>query len=346
VGIDNDGDGRINEDGRGGYDMNRNWGHDWQPAYIQYGAKDYPFSQPETRAVAHFVLAHPNIAAAQCYHNSGGMFLRGPGREGGDMQDADERILKLIAEQGERILPYYRSLVSWRDLYTTWGDEDSWFYGGQGVLGFTNEMWTSRNLYRTARAPTDEEEIEFLRHVLLDEGIVPWAPYNHPTYGQIEIGGYEKEWGRMPPSFLLEEELHRNMAFTLYHASTMPQIHIRDVEIEPLGGRLHRIWVSVENRRLIPTRTAQDVDKRISPPDVISLAGDGIRVVSGGRVRDRFFRKVEAVEARPERLLIDTIGGMDAVHVQFIVQGEGAFTITVDSAKGGLLRTTRSLPTP
>ncbi|MCP4798309.1 MAG: peptidase M14, partial [Phycisphaeraceae bacterium] len=30
-GIDNDGDGRINEDGQGGYDMNRNWPSDWQP---------------------------------------------------------------------------------------------------------------------------------------------------------------------------------------------------------------------------------------------------------------------------------------------------------------------------
>ena len=69
--------------GRGGYDMNRNWAYDWQPNYVQYGAKDYPFSQPETRAVAEFVLAHPNIAAAQSYHNSGGMILRGPGREGG-----------------------------------------------------------------------------------------------------------------------------------------------------------------------------------------------------------------------------------------------------------------------
>ena len=85
-GIDNDGDGRVNEDGRGGYDLNRNWSWDWQPAYIQYGAMDYPFSQPEPRAVARFVLAHPNIAAGQCFHNNGGMILRGPGRDGGEMK--------------------------------------------------------------------------------------------------------------------------------------------------------------------------------------------------------------------------------------------------------------------
>ena len=58
-GIDNDGDGRVNEDGKGGYDMNRNYGYDWQPPYIQYGARDYPLSQPETRAVTRFRARPP-----------------------------------------------------------------------------------------------------------------------------------------------------------------------------------------------------------------------------------------------------------------------------------------------
>ena len=45
-GIDNDGDGRINEDGAGGYDMNRNWPSGWQPSYIQYGAGEYALDRP------------------------------------------------------------------------------------------------------------------------------------------------------------------------------------------------------------------------------------------------------------------------------------------------------------
>ena len=88
-GIDNDGDGKVNEDPAGGYDMNRNWAWDWQPNYIQHGSMAYPFSLPETRALSEFVLAHPNIAAAQSYHNAYGMILRPPGREGGAMQGAD-----------------------------------------------------------------------------------------------------------------------------------------------------------------------------------------------------------------------------------------------------------------
>ena len=343
-GIDNDGDGRVNEDGRGGYDLNRNWAFDWQPGYVQYGAMDYPFSQPECRAVAQFALAHPNIAAAQCYHNSGGLILRGPGHEGGAMEPADERLLVLIGKRGERILPYYHSIISWKDLYTTWGDEDTWFYGARGVLAYTDEMWTTNNLYKVGGSPSDEDEAEFIKHVLLGEGFVAWREYDHPTYGRIEIGGFKKEWGRTPPSFLLEEELHRNMAFTLYHAGTMPLLRIGEVSVEPLGPGLCKLWVTIENQRLIPTRTAYDVSHHVSPPDIVSIKGDSIKVVSSGRVTDRFFKRVEAVESRSQRVELDAIDGMDEARVQFIVQGSGAFTVTVDSAKGGLLQKEGSLP--
>ena len=179
---------------------------------------------------------------------------------------------------------------------------------------------------------------------LLGDGFVPWKPYQHPTYGAIEIGGSKKEWGRTPPSFLLEEELHRNMAFTLYHAGTLPLLRISEVAITPLGGRLFKVWVTVENQRMMPTRTARDVIHEINPPDVVSLRGDNVKVLSGGRITDRFFKRVQAVECRPERVLLDTISGLDAERVQFVLQGSGSFTVTVDSAKGGLLRKDGVLP--
>jgi len=343
-GIDNDGDGEINEDGRGGYDLNRNWAYDWQPQYVQYGAKEYPFSQPETHAVAEFVLAHTNIAAAQSFHNAGGMILRSPGREGGEIQGGDEWVLSLIADRGEKILPFYRSMIIWKDLYTTWGNEIDWFYGGRGILAFTDELWTSRNLYKGSESPSDEQEADFIKFVLMGDGFVPWKEYEHPTYGRIEIGGDKKEWGRVPPSFLLEEELHRNMAFTLFHADMMPLLEISEVKVEPLGESLYRIWIAIDNKRLIPTRTGQDVVHHISPPDIILLEGDELKVLSGGRVTDRYFKRAEAVKRRPERVELDSIYGMNTVRVQFIVEGKGEFTVTVDSAKAGLLKKSQLLP--
>ena len=148
----------------------------------------------------------------------------------------------------------------------------------------------------------------------------------------------------MPPSFLLEEELHRNMAFTLYHADMMPLLEISEVKVEPLGESLFKIWVTIENKRLIPTRTGQDVAHHISSPDIVLLEGNEVRVLSSGRITDRFFKRVAAVERRPERVGLDTIDGMSAVRVQFIVEGKGEFTITIDSTKAGILKKSQPLP--
>jgi zinc carboxypeptidase len=343
-GIDNDGDGRVNEDGRGGYDMNRNWAWDWQPEYVQRGSHEYPFSLPETRALADFVIDHPNIAAAQTYHNAGGMILRPPGREGGLMRPQDDRVFQFIAQRGEKMLPFYRSMIVWKDLYTVWGGEFDWFYGARGIIAFCNELWNMRNLDRGAAPPSDEDEAAFLRYVLLNEGVVKWHEFDHPTYGKIEIGGTRKNWSRTPTSFLLEDECHRNMAYTLYHADQMPRIQISEVKVENLAGGLYKVWVTIENQRLIPTRTAQDVNSHISPPDVVTLGGPAVKVLSSGRVTDRFFKQVEAVKRRPDRVELDSVPGMGAVRVQFIASGSGALKITVDSAKGGLVTRDDKLP--
>ena len=57
---------------------------------------------------------------------------------------------------------------------------------------------------------------------MLGANFVEWHPFDHPTYGPIELGGFVKESQRVPPPFLLEELCHRNTAFVLYHADQMP----------------------------------------------------------------------------------------------------------------------------
>lgn len=59
-GIDNDNDGKINEDGPGGVILNMNFPHDFQ--YYKNGAGRWPASEPETVAFLNFMIKHRNIA--------------------------------------------------------------------------------------------------------------------------------------------------------------------------------------------------------------------------------------------------------------------------------------------
>lgn len=340
-GIDNDGDGLVNEDGPGFYDPNRNWAWSWAPRYVQFGADRYPFSLPETRAVADFVMSRENIAAAQSYHNAGGMILRGPGvsDDAKTYRAEDLQVYDFLGKLGEEMIPGYRYLIVHKDLYTVYGGELDWFYGARGIITFSNELWTSYDLFR--RKPgetvsffgTPKDIFRFDKLLLFGEGIVDWKPFDHPQYGKIEIGGIKKAWTRTAPSFLLEEMCHRNMAFTLFHAYHTPQVSVDTVVSKSLPGGLTEITATVRNSRVIPTRTSQDVQNRITRPDWVSISGG--RVLAGAILEDRFAGPAIEQKLNPQRLEVKNIPSMGAVSVRWIVEGSGPFTITVDSAKGG-----------
>lgn len=334
-GIDNDGDGDVNEDRTGYYDPNRDWGWNWQPDYIQGGAYKYPFSLPENRAVADFVMAHPNIAGAQSYHNTGGMLLRGPGAaEDVDTYNrTDEAVYDFLGEIGEDMMPGYRYLVVHDDLYTVFGGELDWFYGGRGIFTFTNELYTSYMMF--GRDANQGDSYRFDELLLFNDGWVEWEPYDHPQFGEVEIGGFKKNFGRANPGFLLESDAHRNMAFTLFHAYHLPDLGITDVQTRNLGNGLREITATITNNRVIPTHASHDLMNDITPPNMVSI--EGLDVQAGMIIEDADFSITTEQVNNPETLRVDNVPGMGDVMVRWIVRGSGDYTISIDSNKGGKL---------
>ncbi len=330
-GIDDDGDGRVNEDGVGGYDMNRAWPSLWRAGHVQYGAGPYPLYWPETRAIARFILKHPNIAGVQSFHNAGGMILRGPGaKDFGDYPRADVRVYDSLGEDGERMLPFYRYMVIWEDLYTVYGGFVTWTYEGLGIVSFTNELWTNSRLYPDTKDAGGSSSRHFFDdQLLMGAGFVDWHPYEHPLYGPVEIGGFRKDVGRVPPSFLIEEMLHRNALFALKHAAEMPSVRVDSVTVEDLGGGVKAVDAIFRNDHLIPTRTARAAEKQVGRPDAFTITGDGLEVLAGGFRTDRFRpERIELAEREPARLVSESgIPGRDEVRVRWFVRGSGAVRV-------------------
>ncbi len=344
-GFDNDGDGRVNEDGPGYYDPNRNWAWNWAPSYVQYGGDQYPFSITEDREVADFIMAHKNICGAQSYHNSGGIILRGPGAENDSSYNrSDEQVYDVLAKTGEEMLPGYDYQVVSKDMYTVYGGELDWFYGARGIFTFSNELWTSFNYFRRPEKESSgyfgkrKDTYRFDKLLLFQEGIVPWKKIIHPQYGKIEIGGVKKAWTRMPPSFMIEDMCHRNMAFTLYHAYQLPQIAVDSVAVKKITGNLNQVDVVIRNDRIIPTRSFHEVQHKFTRPDYISLSGRKAKVIAGFIVENPLLDQVLEQKYQPQRLKVDAISGLGTVQVRWIVDGQPPFNVVVDSDKGGVVR--------
>lgn len=336
-GIDNDLDGQVNEDGEGFYDPNRDWAWNWQPNYIQSGAYKYPFSIPENRAVADFVMKHPNIAAAQSYHNNGGMILRGPGaaEDEGTYNREDVRVYDALGKKGEELIPGYKYLVVYKDLYSVFGGELDWFYGSRGIYTFSNELWNSFQYFGKADTDPQSTSYNFDKYLLFKDAFVDWKPVKHPQYGDIEIGGFKKTFGRTHPGFLLESDAHRNMAFTFYHAFHTPKLSIDDIEVKDLGNGLKEVTATIANKRLMPTHASQDLKYKIEVPDMVSLTG--AKVLAGMIVENKDLNITKEQKANPSTLRVDNIGGLNTVTVRWIVQGGTKYNVKVDSKKGGIV---------
>ncbi len=341
-GIDRDGDGRLNEDRDVGYyDPNRDWGWNWQPDYVQRGSYHYPFSLPESRAVRDFVVEHPNIGGALTHHNTGGMFLRGPGVESDTqyfLRD-DLNIYDILGEKGEKLVPGYRYLVSYKDLYTVYGGQRDWFHLMRGAFTFTIEIFTRYFLFNETpqRGSGQSSEVyEFDKYLLFEDAFVPWEDYDHPQFGKIQVGGFKKNYIRVNPGFLLEQEAHRVTAFTLYHAHHTPQLEIVELTEKNIGRGLREITAVIANKRLIPTHSGVNLKFGIDRPNYISI--EGANAVAGMIVHNPDLNILEEQKINPSVIEVENIPGMSTVTVKWIVErGRRNITVKVDSEKAGVV---------
>ncbi len=335
-GIDNDGDGRINEDGLGGDDMNRDWPGGWQPDHIQGGAAPYPLWSPETRAIADFILAHPNIGGVQSYHNSGGMILRGPGTESREnlYPRGDLRVYDEIGELGEKMLPYYRYMIIYKDLYNVYGGFVNWTAETLGIFSFTNELWTRGKYFQgdASERPEDDDMWMFRDRLQFGQTFTPFTEYDHPTLGKVLIGGNNKWSSRNTPTFMLEEECHRNFAFTMYHADQMPHVTFARAEAVPVDGAPSTWTVTVElaNDRAIPSRAGIASRRGIGTPDRLECEVAGGKVLVGGSLSNWRDKRITPADHEPHRLLVDDgIPGKGSRVFRFVVQGPEGTEVTL-----------------
>ena len=353
-GLDNDGDGRVNEDPPGGYDGNRNYGSGWQPEYVQRGGNDYPFRNPESRATQEFFAAHPNIAGLQTYHNSAGMILRPPGSAwDGDYPASDIRVYDEIGEQGERILPWFNYHITWQGLYTIHGGSTDWANDGLGAVAFLNELWNEGQYYQSpllaaqqgnAQSPIsrDLSRMFFDDFLEFGENFIEWAPFDHPEYGMVEMGGWNKYGSRINPRFMSMEVFHRNMAFTLYHADQMPMMTMGDTQVESLGDDMYKVRVDIRNERVIPTITARAMATKAVRPDVLTAEG-GVEIVAAGWVVNKHQPgKTNLIDQKElDRILVRSgHPGRTTRTVEYVVRGTGNLNVTYSTVKGGTVSTT------
>jgi len=307
-GFDNDGDGRINEDGIGGLDLHRNYPYNWRPepggdltgrGNTQGGAGEYPLSEPETRSMVLFTLSHPNIGVVNSMDTSVPMHLRGPStcEETECMYKSDLALYKHMDSVGISITNY-----PWAgDVYRTYatrggngnpqslyGHGPDWGYFQFGAIWYGDELWNGgrERDYNTDGRIDQYEVLRYCDEEYAGKCFLGWNTYNHPELGEVEIGGMNpKFWSQNGPPEWVEKWAKNQAMFNLYMAQSLPKLEIVGAQAVALRSQrdsaTHEVRVTIRNHGRLPTALEQAKQVKIVRPDqLVARPGAGTRILA------------------------------------------------------------------
>jgi len=303
-GIDDDGDGTINEDPKGTVRLGNDFAIRWSDK--QLGANRFPMLTAESGAIADFLLENPRICAALQLRSVGGKLVCAGGPPSGQAQP---RARRAAAPAGEDVL------ARDKQLYESWqkrmdgllpgrdapapepegaGNVLDWLYESAGIYAASWHMFRlpqekeekkERNEGKAApekRSPEEQAEINWLKYT--PEDWREWKPFKHPQLGDVEIGGWAITARKDPKpadvAGLMEQVTLQVNAMLMQ----MPRLAIDAVEKKALGEGLHRIRVTLANPGDIDYKPAFAAHNRIGLPVFVGLEESAdVELVSGTR---------------------------------------------------------------
>ena len=355
-GRDNDNDEAWNEDGLGGVNFNRNFPHNYR--FFASNAGTHQISERETRALADFIVTHPNIAIIFTFGAADNLTQPPKAEPAGankrpqtDLQPDD--------------LPFYRELgKAWRDALglkkelppvSEPGTISEWMYFHRGRFSLAARPWTAAlqvELDKGAKPeakdekkeekPKDTEKKEEKKddkkpdsrneeeraqlkwfEENAKESFVPWRKIEHPDFPgkNVEIGGYAPFARSNPPEQLLEGLAQKHAVFLTQLAEKFPELRVRQTKVRNLGEGVWDVTVQIENSGYLPTSLAQGGVTREVHPTLVELKLEEKAILSGTK-----------------RTTLDAIagsGGMKEVRWVVHARNTSKVGVTVKSTLGG-----------
>lgn len=342
--------------------LNRNFPANWSGG--EYGAGESPLSEPESRAMAQFILDHPNIAGMNAYHTHGGIILRpSMTKYDSSMSPRDLELYKSLGKVGTALTGYptisiYEAFTPDKSKPRRGGLMD-WTYEEMGIISFATEVWdleteagVEKESYYNLHPASEEVELKVFQWVLEnigEQGYRDWQRFNHPQLGNIEVGGMVYIWTyRNPPPKLLKDLCHKNMLFNLRHAAAAPRVQVDDVHVEALGSNLYKLRATVSNHGYLPTNLSDvALEKGVAKPVKVELELQHADLVMNPQVAD-----IGHLAGRNERAYPWSPWGQQwsavSKQVEWLIRADSRDTAIIQvkaiSEKGGTHERTVQLP--
>jgi len=355
-GLDSDGDEEVAEDPLHDAVANRNFPRDWREHSPASGR--YPTDEPGALGLVEFLLAHPDVALVLCYGDEGNLVKKpasqpDAGAKRGDVKTGVyESDLPFLETLGER----YRELTEndTEGLGEQPGSFQAFAYHHRGLWTLSIDPWSvpldAEPPEEAAEEETEEEADEkqaseeaepapepgddAKRLIWLDQhregAFLPWAAFDHPQLGPVEIGGFAPYVLVEPPAALLPELAAEHFQFLLSLGADLPRLELVEVEGVALGDGLVEVTAVLENDALLPQMTRAARLARSQRPARVRLELSGGAELAGGSPQ-QLVDDLEGSGGRLElRWLVSGVGESATLRVAFDTDNAGAASVAVE----------------
>ncbi|MBN2266418.1 MAG: peptidase, partial [Candidatus Aminicenantes bacterium] len=201
-----------------------------------------------------------------------------------------------------------------------------------GAVWYGDELWNGGRVkdYDGDGRVTDLEALRFIDEELGGRYFKPWTKCDHPTLGEVEIGGFNpKFWRQSPPVELLEEWIEKEGRFNLFLAKSLPQVKIVSAEMRPVRREqdTFELVAVFANEGFLPTALKMAERVKIVRPDAAM-----VRLPAGA--------ELVGVRSTQE---IGFIPGGERKEVRWKIKVKpgtsGEAEVSIQSTRGGIART-------
>jgi hypothetical protein len=341
-----------------GLDLNRNFPAGWRQEYEQFGAGPYPTSEPEVRAVVHFITSHTNITGGLSFHTWSGVLLRPFSTLSDEEMPAED--LWVYKEQGERgtqitgypnISVYHEFRYHPKDVISGTFD---WIYEHLGLYEWTIEIWCPMreaglkdykyiDWFRDHPVEDDVKLIRWSDEKLGGVAHRGWKPFDHPQLGRIEIGGWNRfhAFSNPPPAFL-EKELQRFPKWLVWQALISPRLALVHAGAARAGEGTWKVTLVVQNEGWLPSYVSKRaLARKVTRGLMVDVGLPAGASLVTGKVRDDHGQlegkayKHTGVSFWPDSNITD-----DRLKLEWVVVGKTGDTVTLTARheRAGVVR--------
>lgn len=343
--IDTDGDGRLGEDWPGGIDPERNFPHRWPEFEDEAGA--YPLLAPESKAIADFVVSHPNIFASLVLgrhdtvinvpngkeRTSGGMPMMIDEADAGSYAEVAKAWRDTVGQKRTEARDPAGSFVAWMNAQrgiptvasTLWGRPD--LQEGDKDPKKEKESKKDKDADKTkdgkdAPKPSDEEAAAWLAYsdtMRGGTGFVQWTRTEHPQIRDVEVGGWVPGFKENPPLADVAPLGAKTAEFLAKLADSRPRVTLAKPTVTATGPSLWKIDTVISNTGRLPTVMRGGRADAVAPSYMLRISTPFEQLKSGRR--NDVVRGIDPGETR---------------RVSWLVVAPSDETVVVELAYGGV----------